>query len=116
MFTSNNRRMTIHTSHTHKEGTMKKVGKAKTGGNGKGKANKKQTELVLDGKVLPASKPLPKAAAPKKYGVCAFMADRLKAGDDTKAILDAIHKKFPESKATNKDVSIIRSKIHRGIM
>ena len=47
----------------------------------------------------------------RKPGVCAFIAERLQAGDETEKILDAIHEKFPASKATRKDVSIIRCKI-----
>lgn len=53
---------------------------------------------------------------PRKPGVCAFIAERLKAKEDTGTILEGIRKNFPDSKATSKDVSIIRSKVNQGLM
>lgn len=49
----------------------------------------------------------------KRLGIGTFMAERIKAGDDTSVILDKVHKKFPTSKATAKDVSIIRGRVAR---
>jgi len=42
------------------------------------------------------------------------MAERIRAGDDTDKILEKVHKKFPESRATAKDVSIVRNKVAQG--
>jgi len=49
----------------------------------------------------------------KPKGVGQFIREKLIGGADTSAILEAIRAEFPQSKATNKDVSIMRSKLRK---
>lgn len=51
-----------------------------------------------------------KAKKARKPGMCAFCTGLLVAGMETKEILERIHKEFPLSRATAKDVSILRVK------
>ena len=68
-------------------------------------------------KELKAGKPVTESKGNgKKPGVGKFMAERIKAGDDTAKILAAVRVKFPQSKAKGGDVSIIRSKVNKGAM
>lgn len=52
----------------------------------------------------------------KRLGIGKLMAERLRAGDETEAILAAVRERFPESRATGKDVAIVRSKVRRGAL
>ena len=52
----------------------------------------------------------------KNLGVGGFMAERLKAGDDTAAVLAAVREQFPQSRAGRSDVGIIRRKVKQGVM
>ena len=52
----------------------------------------------------------------RKPGVCAFIAERLRAGDDTDAVLIKLREQFPASKAKAGDVSIVRRKVASGAM
>jgi hypothetical protein len=64
----------------------------------------------------PAAPEPPEPKIPRKPGVCAFIAERLKAGDDTDAVLARVKAQFPDSRAGRSDVSIVRGKIKKGSM
>lgn len=58
---------------------------------------------------LPASGPCSPAKG-RRLGIGARMAELLKAGKTTDEVLEVIKSEFPQSRATNHDVSIIRRK------
>jgi hypothetical protein len=68
---------------------------------------KARTFVSADRKKHAASSPV----MGKRLGIGARIADLLIAGKDTKAIVETIHAEFPQSRATGKDVSIMRSKL-----
>lgn len=76
-----------------------------------GEMKKGTTKKGTEKKAAPA-----KEKKARKPGVCAFIAERLKAKEDTNQIVAGIRKNFPDSKATSKDVSIIRNKMKKGLM
>ena len=47
----------------------------------------------------------------KRLGIGARMAALLAKGYDTQSVLNAIHREFPQSRATGHDVSIIRRRM-----
>jgi hypothetical protein len=47
----------------------------------------------------------------RKPGVCAYIAQRLRAGDETDAVLSRVRRRFPQSKASARDVSIVRREL-----
>lgn len=50
----------------------------------------------------------------RNLGIGKYMAERLKKGDTTEQVLAKTKKKFPISRATANDVSIIRRRVKRG--
>lgn len=61
-------------------------------------------------------KPAGSPARGRRLGIGKFMADRIRAGDDTDAILAAVRAQFPDSRAGRSDVSIVRGKVKRGVL
>ena len=77
---------------------------------------KPQEKISVERKTREKKAKTPGEKKPRKPGVCAFIAEHLKAKEDTETILKGIRAQFPDSKASSRDVAIIRSKVNQGLM